>query len=112
MYSLLMGGQRQHEMRSLPNTFTNYHQLNPRPFDLESNAVFHTITISPCIYIKTAFATHVSLLQRSCTYGNTQEENMLRDNHDVACTKKCSHSTKKASNHHANLPLEMYSFTL
>ena len=22
------------------------------------------------------------------------------------------HSTKKASNHHANLPLEMYSFTL
>ena len=23
-----------------------------------------------------------------------------------------SYSTKKASNHHANLPLEMYSFTL
>ena len=25
---------------------------------------------------------------------------------------KKTHSTKKASNHHANLPLEMYSFTL
>ena len=26
--------------------------------------------------------------------------------------QKHNHSTKKASNHHANLPLEMYSFTL
>ena len=45
-YPSLLGGQRQHGMRSVPNTSTHDRQWesNPRPLDLESGA----LTTRPC----------------------------------------------------------------
>ena len=39
---LLLGGQRQHKMRSFPDTSTHDQQResNPRPLDLQSNTIF------------------------------------------------------------------------
>ena len=54
----------------------------------------------------------VRILRPGLVSLNDAQRNHIIIMHQLVLVEGNYHSTKKANNHHANLPLEMYSYTL
>ena len=66
----MLSGQRQHGLRSLPDTSTHDQkwELKPRPFDLESNWIVQTQCTLPACSRQQDLQVSVTVLQVNCSF--------------------------------------------